>query len=1259
MRSFLVRYALFTAVFFICCVQGISAQTNLLANGGFEDGTLEPWRQDTWQQIDGSLKAALAAPGKEGLTCAVMTSTIPEDSKLVQTVTVKPRTLYRLSGWIRVDEPVNGNKGANLSALEISDTTGDVKDSRGEWVYRELYGKTERNQKELSVTLRLGGYGALAEGTVYFDDIRLEEVETLPKGSTAVSLRTKTLRQPDAAKESKPVTGLLYVSVLYAILMAVMFSRVPRSFLEQRSGIRLSIFLVAAALVLRYLVAWNIPGHSTDVVCFKAWSSEVFSLGIHRFYASESFKDYPPLYMYVLYLVGALRALFHLSFDSKAFLLLVKTPAILADIAGALMLLRLSRNKWTVPVFAAYLFNPAVILNSAAYAQVDSVFTLFLVFMCAAFFKRRFVLSAAFLGALIAMKPQGFVFAGIGMFFACLFFVAKLAGRYPAVTGFCGRFGIDLDGYASSGDGPSGSGGITVKTLGLSVLAAAGVYVVACLPFFVAHPNEFIALYSRIFASYPYASVNAFNFFSLLGGNWKADTARLLGVTVVSWSRAAAVLTAAFGFLVFLRNRDKARPFAAVLVLAVLSVTFMARIHERYLYPALFPAAALFLLSGRKQYLGLFLSLSVLLFINQGIVLFESMKQVFHIPSDSLVLKTGSFFMVAAAVWTIILVTGRDIPLPAAEIPRSERKKDVPLLNEHNRLLRFGKPDGIILLVLILVVGFISFIHLGSWKSPQTWWQPAVNNAEARAVLAQPERITEIGYFSGLGTGTYDVLCSTDGQEFRHIAVIENTNNFAEFEWHTISVDADCRYILLRVTKPGFSLYEFIAKSGSRVVSLSYTGTADPAGENNPAHLFDEADTFPDQISHKTGMYFDEIYYPRSSVQYLQGKRVQETTHPELGKLIMTAFIKVLGLRPLVWRMPGVLAGIIMLPGLYLLSRRLFFRRDTAVFITILFGLDFMRFTQTRVATIDSFSVMFIVLMYLFMARYFFTVVDSFDKKNLWKLAWPVLLSGIAFGLGAATKWTSLYAGLGLGILYFWKLYQLVLQGSGRRGKIVIAAAACGWGLVTFVLIPGFIYLVSYYPLMQIYGAKDLIGFVVKRQADMYRYHSRLQATHPFSSSWWQWPLIMRPIWYYSGQPFLPQGVIGNIVNMGTPVIWWLGIPALVLTGWGAVKKQSRAAWFILIAFGSQYIPWIGSPRKLVFLYHFFAAVPFMLMAIAWSIEDSLAGREKARRVTGFVLIGLAVVLFGLFFPVLSGTAVPKAYAANVLRWFKSWVLFN
>ena len=136
------------------------------------------------------------------------------------------------------------------------------------------------------------------------------------------------------------------------------------------------------------LLAYTTHGFSNDIACFAAWADRIFTLGPGQFYSAEMFTDYPPGFMYVLYLIGALRSLLQIPYYSDLHILLLKLPAILCDIACGFLLYREAVKRLHFSdlqgIFAAsaYLFQPAVILNSSCWGQVDSVYTLMIILMC-------------------------------------------------------------------------------------------------------------------------------------------------------------------------------------------------------------------------------------------------------------------------------------------------------------------------------------------------------------------------------------------------------------------------------------------------------------------------------------------------------------------------------------------------------------------------------------------------------------------------------------------------------------------------------------------------------------------------------------------------------------------------------------------------------------------------------------------------------------------------------------------------------------
>ena len=440
---------------------------------------------------------------------------------------------------------------------------------------------------------------------------------------------------------------------------------------------------------------------------------------------------------------------------------------------------------------------------------------------------------------------------------------------------------------------------------------------------------------------------------------------------------------------------------------------------------------------------------------------------------------------------------------------------------------------------------------------------------------------------------------------------------------------------------------------------------------------------YPEAGSFRNSMYFDEIYHGRTAYEFLHGLTSYENTHPPLGKILISLGISIFGMNPFGWRIMGTLLGIAMVPVLYLFAKRIWQSIPLAALAALLFAFDFMHFAQTRIATIDVYIVFFVLLMYYFMYQY---AALSFYDTSLKKTLLPLGACGICMGLGIASKWTGVYAGAGLALIFFSVLYRRYRE--YLYAKKAPSGSTCGiphayilesffpyarrtvcFCLVFFVAIPAAIYLLSYLPFRD-YSDSGLLARMLRNQTTMFSYHSSLNATHDFSSPWYEWPIMSRPIWFYSHivTRTAAGGLREGISSFGNPAVWWPGIPAALCMVYLWAKKKDRTAAFLLTGYLAQYLPWFFVTR-ITFIYHYFPSVAFVVLMIVHSIarwQDALdktpsgrSGRgKKLSFYTAVFLYGaIAFGLFLLFYPVLSGQPVEASYVAGCLRWFKSWVL--
>jgi len=361
--------------------------------------------------------------------------------------------------------------------------------------------------------------------------------------------------------------------------------------------------------------------------------------------------------------------------------------------------------------------------------------------------------------------------------------------------------------------------------------------------------------------------------------------------------------------------------------------------------------------------------------------------------------------------------------------------------------------------------------------------------------------------------------------------------------------------------------------------------------------------------------------------------------------------------------------GVLMLPLMYLLVKQLTKNSKLSLIAMLLLALDSMHFTQTRIATIDSYGVFWIMLMYLFMFRY---AQMDWNRQKFWKTLIPLGLCGVTMGIAWATKWIGIYGSAGLVIIFFWTFFQRYVEYRQSLktekphkfwGKAVKTACFC---VVFFIVIPLLIYYFSYYWHLRYEGVAEFADMFQKRwvqrvvtlQESIFGYHAGLGSdTHYFRSDWYEWPVIWWPMWYYSGASYVPEGMVSSISCMGNPAVWWTGLVALIYVAVaGAYRRRMPKTWLmVLIGFASQFLPWVLVPRS-TFIYHYFASVPFIIICTVLMLERLRKKNRDTCRAVTITLIAAAAVLFVAFYPLESGMMVPRSYA-KYLRWFK-WYNF-
>lgn len=563
------------------------------------------------------------------------------------------------------------------------------------------------------------------------------------------------------------------------------------------------------------------------------------------------------------------------------------------------------------------------------------------------------------------------------------------------------------------------------------------------------------------------------------------------------------------------------------------------------------------------------------------------------------------------------------------------------------------KPAQIALIIILGIYSVLSFYKLGNMKNPQTCAN--LKKGEKLVYKINSEQIPEkMMVYSGYNESEFTIYYSNNYEnEDEYVTgttvYLDYSNVFKWNEEYINAPEVKPYYIIIESERETTSLGELkIYDTNDKEIELT------PMGEKEKI-LLDEQEDVPKNYSYMNSTYFDEIYFPRTAYEMLNNLSIYEYTHPPLGKIILSIPIHFLGLTPFAYRLCGNIAGILIILVIYKIAKQLFKRERYALFSAIIMALDGMHFVQTRIGTVDSLLLLFCLTSFMFFLKYLYMPKEESIKIR--KI--PLLLSGTFWGMAISVKWTSAFVGLGMGILYLIK----TIKDREINLKLLL------WSVLSFIIIPIAIYVASYIPIInnpnaQLYYAyenksgetvseyitiKD-IGSFIKYQKAMYDYHSKLEATHPYTSKWYEWPIMKRPLWFYIGR--FDNDKIGTIACMGNPAIWWLSTATAIFTLIYTIIKKDKEGLIILVMIIATWITYAFIGR-IMFIYHYFITLPYMMLTIVFTISKLAKWKSKVDYCIP-ALCAIFLAFFIYFYPVYSGMPVRLKYI-KATEWFNSW----
>lgn len=919
------------------------------------------------------------------------------------------------------------------------------------------------------------------------------------------------------------------------------------------------LIIIGIALVVRLLFSLMFStGHPTDINNFRVWTLEVTKRGLHDFFLPPPqgvWCDYPPGYIYVLWILGNIYSLFDPSIQywyASPFTTFVKFPGIICDVINVYLIYIFSKRY--VPKFVAtsaatiYAFQPAMFFESAIWGQMDSVIMTCLLLSIIYLIDKKYVSSIFITAVACLMKPQGILlipFIGFVLLYKKAF-----------------------------------------KEISLGILASFALVFALTIPITRDIMQVLPWLWEHYIAQanlYPYSSIQTFNLWGLTG-LWQSDLRKIMGITHKNIGLVMYLGFYAFSCYYYVKkskdnlviNNDSKENDSEIKLNEYKTdrTLELNRINSKI--------EELKLSSDSENNKMELLEKEKLIKekeLEEANSKFENIKKEQKTPTgyngEAIAIIHGAtlallgFFMFPTRMHERYLFVGLSFLGISAAL--NSRLKNLYFWLSATFLINlfYEFPgDKTNLGAPVFMTNFTNFLKTGKMYTESFglyWFTPIVFiNMIIFAVIVY--------------------------RLWREPMVQVSKEDILSYQENKLKQESNEEELNTNIKGKGFlvpAIQKIDLKDWSIILLMMFISTL--------FRMFYL--TFPEE------MVFDEVYHARAAGEYMRGINPFEWVHPPLAKLLISAGTSVFGLNSFGWRIMPVIFGTLFVPVMYIFGKSLFGKRHYGILAALIISVDGVFFVQSRTAMTNIFATFFQVAAVMFFWLY---VQHDYHQEKKGKAYTYFAFSGLFISLSLATRWTSLGAlAFILGAMIWYKFLFTVNIKDLIKGDFKALSYGFNkkeipfWILasICFIVLPACVYLLSYIPYMNL---NHTIKETIDMQKGIYTYHKNLRDPHPYYSEWYTWPFLIRPTWYYFRD--FKDGTMGGIIALGNPAIWWSSVFVTIFSLYKAIKEKQAHLLYIGLGFIILYLPWAVSPRIKNFSHYLFEAIPYACLSITFLI---------------------------------------------------------
>ncbi len=390
-----------------------------------------------------------------------------------------------------------------------------------------------------------------------------------------------------------------------------------------------------------------------------------------------------------------------------------------------------------------------------------------------------------------------------------------------------------------------------------------------------------------------------------------------------------------------------------------------------------------------------------------------------------------------------------------------------------------------------------------------------------------------------------------------------------------------------------------------------------------------------------SGPMFDEIHYLPAARAILEDGAYLNREHPLLGKQLIALGITLFGDNALGWRIMPMIAGALALFAAMRAMWQASFDRFATIAFGVLVASGFHLFIHARIAMLDVFMAAFLCI-----AAWQFAAAIREAERGRWRLA----ACGIALGLAMASKWNAVPIAVLPGIAFFAARLSAGRQRllTSTRG-IPVPGISLAEAFLWLGIVPLAAYAATYLPAYGLLNSPLAEQGLIGLHREMIELQASVKQPHPYQSTWDQWALNTRGIWYlYEFTDNAQRGVL----LIGNPLTMLLGLPALVWCALSGATTRNWAKIAVVAGYAASLGLWLIANKPIQFYYHYFMPSLFLLGALALTLGD--LSRSKFRWASYGVLLGSAA-MFALFFKILTAAELDSPMSFVHWTWIEGW----